>query len=95
MNDNDSDSEGSPANVKQESMDDNKEAKTSKPSSKPKKKEDVVVEDGEDLMLTADKMMNKELTLLHAPIVLTDDIKHTPVKGPVTRNKQVICTDFL
>ncbi|KAJ8717736.1 hypothetical protein PYW07_005666 [Mythimna separata] len=98
MKDNDSDSD---SNIKKEPSDgtemtlkkeptDGTEAKQ-KFSSKTKKKGAPVVEDSSELMLTADKMMNKELTLLHAP-VLVNDVQETPSKGPVTRNKQKSAT---
>ncbi|XP_061721134.1 uncharacterized protein LOC133527946 isoform X2 [Cydia pomonella] len=48
---------------------------------------DIKQEHPDSLMLTADKMMNKELTLLHAPVVLDNENAKTPVKGPLTRNK--------
>ncbi|CAH1640165.1 unnamed protein product [Spodoptera littoralis] len=83
MNDNESDSDDVTRKVKQEPAEGRYETRhrTSK------KKMEITV-DKEDLMLTADKMMNKELTLLHAPVVVTDDVNSTPIKGPVTRNKQ-------
>lgn len=84
MNDNDSDSDA-PIKVKKEPSDGTDKPKL---SSKSKKKGEGVVEDSADLMLTADKMMNKELTLLHAPVIVSD-VQDTPTKGPVTRNKQV------
>lgn len=47
------------------------------------------LEHPDSLMLTADKMMNKELNLLHAPVVLKDENDKTLPKGPSTRNKMV------
>lgn len=84
MSDNNSDDEETL--IKQELVDN--EAKESKVNSKTKKPM-VKIDDSKDLMLTADKMMNKELNLLHAP-VLSDEAKETLSNGPVTRNKQVI-----
>lgn len=98
MNDNDSDEE---TRIKQEPREPNAEpsesepkpAKKYKPGPKSKRKEIVP---SAPVMLTADKMMNKELNLLHAPVTLDDeDVKPkiSGTKGPVTRNKQV--TEFV
>lgn len=84
MDDNNSDADEPP--IKQEPLD--KEVKKSKENNKTKKS-GVELSDSEDLMLTADKVMNKELNQLHAPVVI-DDANATPTNGPVTRNKQVI-----
>nr|XP_049700819.1 uncharacterized protein LOC110378333 isoform X3 [Helicoverpa armigera] len=84
MDDNDSDSDA-PIKVKQEVSDESLGPKSK--SARSKKKEAAAVPESGDLMLTADKMMNKELSLLHAPVVV-DDVNETPSKGPVTRNKQ-------
>lgn len=83
MNDNESDSDDVTGKVKQEPVEEGYETRH-----KSKRKIESTV-DKEDLMLTADKMMNKELTLLHAPVVV-NDVHSTPIEGPVTRNKQVI-----
>ncbi|XP_059059053.1 uncharacterized protein LOC131852395 [Achroia grisella] len=57
-----------------------------KPNFKSKSKP-ALVENPESVMLTADKMMNKELTILHAPIVLAgNDIPDTSINRPITRN---------
>ncbi|CAG9795835.1 unnamed protein product [Diatraea saccharalis] len=55
------------------------------PKSKVKKTEPI---DSESFMLTADKMMNRELNLLHAPILPVEEAQKTPLKCPVTRSKQ-------
>ncbi|XP_035434914.2 uncharacterized protein LOC118265808 isoform X2 [Spodoptera frugiperda] len=81
MNDNESDSDDVTGKVKQEPVEEGYETRH-----RSKRKIESTV-DKEDLMLTADKMMNKELTLLHAPVVV-NDVHSTPIEGPVTRNKQ-------
>lgn len=77
MDEHDSDSDGADGKkIKQELKEvDDKVTKT-RPGPKSKTKFDKI--DSESLMLTADKMMNKELTLLHAPIVLQDDVMEAP-----------------
>lgn len=76
MNDQESDSDGGGKKIKEEPSDpDTQKTKKTGPKSKTK----VNNQDSESLMLTADKMMNKELNLLHAPIVLQHNIK-TEVK---------------
>ncbi|CAH0590437.1 unnamed protein product [Chrysodeixis includens] len=81
MDDNNSDADETV--IKQEPVEG--EVKKTKVNSKAKIP-GVELPDDEDLMLTADKMMTKELTLLHAP-VLPDEDKEKPA-GPATRNKQ-------
>ncbi|RVE51422.1 hypothetical protein evm_003977 [Chilo suppressalis] len=90
MDDNDSEDE---SNVKikkeltEEAANESKLIKKSKPGPKSKCKPAEPI-DSESMMLTADKMMNRELNLLHAPIVLDEEPQKTQSKGPVTRNKQ-------
>ncbi|CAB3257167.1 unnamed protein product [Arctia plantaginis] len=85
MNDNDSEEENS-VEVKTEPKENSVASK--KPEPLYKKKCAVIMEEPTDLMLTADKMMNKELTLLHAPVVMDNKIKIIPSTGPVTRHSK-------
>ncbi|XP_023939975.2 uncharacterized protein LOC112047188 [Bicyclus anynana] len=74
--DNDSDSEKPEgASKKQAIKNDDEETaiKKSKRSSK-SKTDDAQVKPSEELMLTADKVMNKELALLHAPVELDSEL---------------------
>lgn len=87
MNDNESEEENT-IQVKKEPVENSVHSK--KPGPLSKKKAAIIKEEPTDLMLTADKMMNKELTLLHAPVVMDDKAKPTPYKGPVTRHSKVI-----
>lgn len=90
MDDHESDSDGAGGKkIKEEPKDpDDQVDKPKRPGPKSKTKVDNKLEP-ESLMLTADKMMNKELTLLHAPIVLQDaaDTKETIVKQPSAKEE--------
>ncbi|KAH9633214.1 hypothetical protein HF086_017769 [Spodoptera exigua] len=90
MNENESDSDDNHGKIKQEPAEGEEETneKGYKTRSRGNKKKDEVTDDKEELMLTADKMMNKELKLLHAPVVISEDVNSTPTEGTVTRNKQ-------
>lgn len=73
MDDHDSEEENGTKKVKEEPTDNNvmPGPKSKKPNILRSSKMGSKVE--KDLMLTADKMMNKELTMLHAPVVLTEN----------------------
>lgn len=100
MNDHESDSEnvgkiedtaklGDESKIKKEPVD---PAVPQPPRRKPGPKSRCLMEerpDGADLMLTADKMMNKELTLLHAPVILEENPQNATPSKPNTRSKQV------
>lgn len=90
MNDNESDAdELGVSKIKEEPLDDDsKPEKTKLKKSKSKNKVIVQVPPG-PVMLTADKMMNKELNLLHAPINLDNTVEPTPSKGRTSKHKQV------
>ncbi|XP_031765799.2 uncharacterized protein LOC113521958 isoform X2 [Galleria mellonella] len=87
MNDKDSESDTEKKVRIKIEPDYDKQLKERKVSTRSKSKQETV-ENPESLMLTADKMMNKELTILHAPVVLAEkDAPDTSVRRPVTRNK--------
>lgn len=87
-NDSDADESGVPK-IKDEPLDDDGKPDKSK-HKKSKSKTKVVEQAPGPVMLTADKMMNKELNLLHAPINLDDTVDEpTPSKGRSAKHKQV------
>lgn len=88
---NDSDSDNPISKIKDEVIDEDKPIKKKKHKNKtPEKK----VEDPENLTLTADKMMKKELNLLHAPVNMNVEVPETSGKGQIShKNKRV--SDFL
>ncbi|KAI5636108.1 hypothetical protein NE865_11207 [Phthorimaea operculella] len=91
MNDSDSDDN---TKIKEE-PNDGTPTEGPRPRSKKKQKEKPVKEipppvkseHPESLMLTADKMMNKELNLLHAPVVLNNEGLGKTDKGPSPKSK--------
>ncbi|XP_075981461.1 uncharacterized protein LOC142980064 isoform X2 [Anticarsia gemmatalis] len=83
MNDNESDEEAGGRTIKEEPGEENKRTRSSK-----KIAVKTEPEDPSGLMLTADKMMNKELTLLHAPVVLDDKVQDSTSKGPAAKQSK-------
>ncbi|XP_028163284.1 uncharacterized protein LOC114354895 isoform X2 [Ostrinia furnacalis] len=89
MDDEDSDgNESGIPKIKGEPLDEHDKLESSKSKkSKSKTKAGEEVPTG-PVMLTADKMMNKELNLLHAPINLDNNVEPAPSKSRPSRNKQ-------
>lgn len=92
MDENESDSDGGTKKIKEEAKDSNQvEEPQYRPGPKSKTKMSKTKVDtlssSESLMLTADKMMNKELTLLHAPIVMKEEAKEVTPKEPSPKDE--------
>ncbi|XP_026320814.1 uncharacterized protein LOC113230919 [Hyposmocoma kahamanoa] len=82
---NDSDSDNPISKIKDEVIDEDKPIKKKKHKNKtPEKK----VEDPENLTLTADKMMKKELHLLHAPVNMNVEVPETSGKGQISHKSK-------
>lgn len=89
MDDHDSDSDGAGGKkIKQELSDIYDKEETTRPGPKSKTKNNKM-DSADSLMLTADKMMNKELKLLHAPILLQDDVKGIPAPKETSPKDEV------
>lgn len=79
---NDSDSDNPTSKIKDEVIDEDEPIKKKKSKNRtPEKKS----EHPENLTLTADKMMKKELNLLHAPVNMNEEVPESVEKGSISR----------
>lgn len=86
MNDNDSDDGTNIDKIKEEPSE-----QVTQPMGRPgpKSKKKVLVTNNSELMLTADKAMKKELSLLNGPVSFNNDA-YIPSKDSITKKKQVV-----
>lgn len=82
----DSDSDKQTLKIKEEVINEDEPIKKKSNNKSPEKKS----EHPENLTLTADKMMKKELNLLHAPDNIHDELAESIGKGRVTRNSKKV-----
>lgn len=84
---NDSDSDSPISKIKDEVIDEDEPIKKKKSKIKtPQKKP----EHPENLTLTADKMMKKELNLLHGPVNINDEVPETSKKGQISHKTKKV-----
>lgn len=89
---NDSDSDNPISKIKDEVIDEDEPIKKKKSKNKtPEKKPD----NSENLSLTADKMMKKELNLLHGPVNMNDEVPETSGRGPSSHKSKRVSNDSL
>lgn len=89
---NDSDSDNPISKLKSEVISEDEPIKKKKSKNKtPEKKP----EHSENLTLTADKMMKKELHLLHGPVNMNDEVPETSGKGQNTHKSKKVSNNTL
>lgn len=89
---NDSDSDNPISKIKNEVIDEDEPIKKKKSKNKTPEK---TPDNSENLTLTADKMMKKELNLLHGPVNLNNEVPETSGKVQIPHKSKKVSEDYL